>query len=111
MAVKYKDYLNKMYKEHKELFDDFESVHAEYGLDKRKYQAKFNEQGKEALRIVEEWENKLCRQMEKGKNSAYSARLAEKFRAELRTRFPLIDFVGVTIKPADDFTIPRITFS
>jgi len=111
MAVKYKNYLKEMYIKHSELFDSFETIHAAYVLDKATHQAEFNRQGQEVLRVVEDWENRLCNQMEKGKHSSFSHRLADKFREELRIRFPMIDFVGAKIKPAADFVIPRINLS
>lgn len=98
MAIKYKAYLQKMYDEHQSLFEEFTLTHAKYHLEKAKWQDEFNEVGKEVMKVVEEWENRLCKQMEKGNNSTYSHKLADKFRAELRVRFPLIDFVGVTVK-------------
>jgi hypothetical protein len=112
MAPKFKAYLKEMYDAHKELFDDFEEIHAKYTLEKSKWQHEFNEEGKSVIRVVEEWENKLCTRMEKGKHSGFSHRLADKFRAELRVRFPMIDFIGVTVKKSTpDFEIPRINFS
>ena len=111
MAVKYKSYVKKMYTEQSELFDAIEEAHAEYQLDKKKHQDNFNEQGKEVLRVVEEWENRLCNQMEKGKNSTYSHRLADKFRQEIRVRFPLIDFIGVKVSSKPLEQIPKIVFS
>ncbi len=98
MAVKYKDYLKNMYSKHQKLFDEFDGVHAAYTLDKANNQSEYNSKGLEVMRVVEEWEGRLCKQMEKGKNSTYSHRLADKFKQELRLRFPLIDFIGVEIK-------------
>ncbi len=130
MAVKYKNYIKKMYTEYQELFDEFDGIHATYTLDKPGNQAKYNTKGKEIMKVVEEWENRLCSKMEKGKNSTFSHRLADKFKEELRIRYPLIDFIGVTIqKPTrpplptppptkkppqrieDELNIPRIVFS
>lgn len=109
MAVKYKAYLQKMYTEHQDLFDRFEDIHHQYQMDKLKFQEEFNSQGIGVMRVVEEWENRLCKQMEKGKNSTYSLHLADKFRAELRVRFPLIDFVGVTTKSSPKPAITTIS--
>lgn len=111
MAVKYKEYVKKMYEEHKELFDKFDGAHAAYVLDRAKGQDEFNEVGKDVLRVVEDWERKLCRTMEKGKNSSYSHRLADKFREELRKRYAKFDFIGVKIKKPAEFTLPKINFS
>jgi len=57
--------------------------------------SQFNVVGKVALRIVEETENRLCSKMEGGGKGKFSGTVAEKFRAEVKARFPLIDFVGV----------------
>lgn len=116
MAPKFKAYLTEMYAEHKQLFDNFEKIHANYALNKTRWQQEFNEEGRAVMRIVEEWENKLCTRMEKGKYSNYSHKLGDKFRQELRTRFPLIDFVGITItksprQETEEFKLTEIKFS
>jgi uncharacterized coiled-coil DUF342 family protein len=111
MAIKYKDYLKQMYEEHQELFDSFDKVHAEYVLDKSAHQQEYNEKGREVMRVVEEWESRLCSRMEKGKHSSFSHRLADKFKEELRVRYPKIDFIGVEISKPDNFSFPRIDLS
>ena len=58
---------------------------------------KFNEIGKQVLKIVEDAERKLCGKMEGGKYGTYSANLAEKFRDHVRKSLKYIDFVGVEI--------------
>ena len=98
--VKYKEYFSKMRDENKKLFAEFLGIHNLYKSDKFKYQTEFNTKGLEVRKIVEDWDRRLCGHMEAGKNAAYSARLSEKFWAEVKTIFPLIDFVGVTIKKA-----------
>ena len=108
MAVKYKEYVKKMYDEAKDLFDRFDGIHASYVLDKYAHQDEFNEIGKDIIRVVEDWERKLCRTMEKGNHSGYSNKLADKFREEIRKRYSKLDFIGVTIKKAPDFTLKKI---
>jgi hypothetical protein len=95
--VKYKEYFKKMCEEHKDDFNAFLRVHQQYQSNKKVHQNAFNEQGKAIRRIIEEWDKRLCNTMEKGNNATYSARLSEKFWGEVRTLFPLIDFVGAKI--------------
>ena len=96
--VKYKEYFKKMYEENKKVFDDFLFIHNLYKENKKANQVIFNEQGMAVRRIIEDWDRRLCNTMEKGNNATYSARLSEKFWGEVRTLFPLIDFVGATIR-------------
>jgi hypothetical protein len=93
--TKYKEYFERMLKENKEVFDEFTILHANYGMDEEKYQDEFNKEGEKILKIVNEWENKLCSQSEKAGFANYTGNLAEKFQAELRSAFPLIDHVGI----------------
>lgn len=86
--------------ENKAAFAAFKDLHDLYAKDKPSYQEEFNNRGAEIRKIIEEWDHRLCTHMENGKNAAYSARLSEKFWAEVRTLFPLIDFVGVTVRRA-----------
>ena len=96
--VKYKEYFKKMCEENKKVFDDFLFIHNLYKENKKANQVIFNEQGMAIRRIIEDWDRRLCNTMEKGNNATYSARLSEKFWGEVRTIFPLIDFVGATIR-------------
>ena len=96
--VKYKEYFKKMCEENKKVFDDFLFIHNLYKENKKANQVIFNEQGAAVRRIIEDWDRRLCNTMEKGNNATYSARLSEKFWGEVRTLFPLIDFVGATIR-------------
>jgi len=89
-----------MSEENKTLFAEFKSVHDLYKSDKFKYQDKFNELGLQVRKIMEEWDTRLCGRMESGKNATYSARLSQKFWDEIRSVYPLIDFVGVKITKA-----------
>lgn len=84
--------------ENKHIFDEFLFIHNLYKANKKANQVVFNEQGVVVRHIIEDWDRRLCKTMEKGNNATYSARLSEKFWAEVRTLFPLIDFVGVVIK-------------
>jgi hypothetical protein len=93
--TKYKDYFERMLKENKKAFDEFKALHANYGMDEENLQDEFNAEGEKILKIVAEWENKLCSQSEKAGYANYTGNLAEKFQAELRAAFPLIDHVGI----------------
>jgi len=96
--TKYKAYYQKMLEENKEIFDNFKKLHADYSLDEDKYQEDFNKQGDKILSIIHEWENKLCRQSEKAGYGSFTANLSEKFQAEVKHEFPLIDHIGLVTK-------------
>lgn len=87
-----------MCEENKKVFDEFLFIHNLYKENKKANQVIFNEQGVVVRKIIEDWDRRLCNTMEKGNNATYSARLSEKFWGEVRTIFPLIDFVGATIR-------------
>ncbi len=86
-----------MLEENKEDFENFRLVHSFYSEDDARHQDTFNHKGEKIMKIIREWETRLCGHMEKGDNAVYSARLSEKFWGEIRREFPLIDFVGVKI--------------
>lgn len=96
--IKYQEYFTKMCEENKSLFDEFQFIHDLYKDNRKANQVVFNELGSAVRRVIEDWDRKLCGRMERGKNATYSARLSEKFWGLVKTRFPLIDFVGATIK-------------
>ncbi len=96
-----------MLKENKEAFDKFRILHANYGMDEEKYQVEFNREGEKILKIVNEWENKLCSQSEKAGYANYTGNLAEKFQTELRSAFPLIDHVGI-VSTRSTFKIKKL---
>ena len=98
MAVKYRDYFEQMSSENAALFAEFQFIHDLYQQNRKANQVVFNEKGALVRRVVEEWDRKLCGRMERGANASYSARLSEKFWGLVKARFPLIDFVGATIK-------------
>ena len=98
MAVKYKAYFKQMVTDHTAEFGRFKGIHDLYAKDKKTHQPAFNDEGKVIVDLIHDYEKRLCNTMEKGNNAQYSARLAEKFWAEVRTMFPLIDFVGAEIK-------------
>lgn len=83
-----------MVKAHQPKFNDFAKISIEYKKDQEKWQAELDRVGKPLLRIIEDYERRLCGKMEGAGRAAYSANLAEKFRGAVRANYPLIDFVG-----------------
>lgn len=99
---KYKEYVKRMLDVHREVFDKFQKLHDAYALDEDKLQDKYNQEGVKVLEIINEWENKLCSQSEKGGYSQFTPKLAEKFRAEVKRKFPMIDHIGIQVTYAPD---------
>lgn len=95
--TKFKEYYNRMVAENKEAFDSFTDSHFEYSTDEDKYQEVFNREGEKILKIIHEWEDRLCKTSEKAGFSSYTGNLAEKFQEEVRSHFPLIDHVGIIV--------------
>lgn len=109
--TKYKETVQKMINQNKELFDEFKNIHDRYGLQMDLMQDQFNEVGKKAMKVIREYENKLCNRSEGNGYAAYSGNLAQKFMDEIRKIFPNIDRVGIIVrnKPNPDlFTISKI---
>lgn len=105
--TKYKEYFQKMVDANKELFDKFAKIHTDYGMDNDKFQEEFNKEGEKVLKVVHEWENRLCSHSEKAGYANYTGNLAEKFQAEVKSHFPLIDHIGIIVKK---FSLKKITF-
>lgn len=81
--------------ENKETFEKFTKVHLEYSQDPDSHQDKFNKEGEKIMEIIHEWEDRLCKQSEKAGFGNYTGPLAEKFQAEVKSHFPLIDYIGI----------------
>jgi hypothetical protein len=105
--TKYKEYFDRMVKENKSAFDKFTTAHFEYSTDENKFQESFNSEGEKILKIIQEWEDKLCSQSEKAGFGSYTGNLAEKFREEVRHHFPLIDHIGI-ISRRSTFTLKKL---
>jgi len=103
---KYKEYVQRMLEGNKELFEKFKKLEDKYSRDEDAYQEEFNQLGEKVLLLSKEWEGKLCKQSEKAGYSGYTTALAEKFQNEVKKHFPLIDHVGLIIKP---FSIKKIS--
>lgn len=106
MSVKYKEYYEKMVADHADLFDQFTELHTRFAANQEAHQAEFNALGDKVMAVVREYEDRLCRQSEKGGFGVFSGGLAEKFQNEVRKHFPLIDYVGVRLAPA--FVLKKI---
>jgi hypothetical protein len=92
---KYRQIFRQMLDENEVLFADFKVLHDKYADDQEKWQREYNEQGKPVIKLIQDWERRLCGQMERGNNAVFSSTLADKFWTEVRAFFPMIDFVGV----------------
>jgi hypothetical protein len=92
---KYKKYYQLMREQDDKLFAAFAPAHAAYTLNPDANAEAFHRLGRPVLDSIRFWERKLCAGMERGANAAYSARVAEKFWAEVRAEFPQIDQVGL----------------
>ncbi len=86
-----------MTEQNEKLFNEFEKINNEFEMNgkSRLTSTKFHKIGFEVVDVVRFWERKLCSGMERGNNSVYSDKLADKFWNEVRGRFSQIDMVGV----------------
>lgn len=99
--TKYREYFERMLSNEKEKFDKFVKLHMKYSMDQDSMQDEFNKEGAEIVAIIREWESKLCSTSEKAGYGGYTSNLSEKFWAEVRKSFPLIDYVGVIVKKTE----------
>lgn len=88
---------NQMFEENRDQFQKFMLLSNDYKTDKKKYKEEFDREGQKILDIIQHYENILCSKMEKTNRGAYSSNLSDKFWQEIRTYFPNIHEVGVTI--------------
>ncbi|MBU0998601.1 hypothetical protein KJ570_03670 [Patescibacteria group bacterium] len=95
--TKFKEYFQRMIEQNQDAFDKFRTVHNEYTLNPDPNQENYNIEGKKILKIIKEWESKLCNQQEKT-YSQYAGKLAEKFWEEVRKEYPMIDHIGIIVK-------------
>jgi len=110
--TRYKEYLNKMLEENKEIVSEFKDIHDKYQLDEDKWQEKLNYVGAKFMDIVREYENRLCSNTERGMYIKYSSGLSEKFHSEIKKVFPYFDHIGLKpqLKKQDDiFSIKKIS--
>lgn len=93
--AKYKKQIEEMMLAHKELFEKFQTLHNNYTADPKKWQEKYNEEGREVFMLLKRWENNLCAKSESSRYGKFSNKLADKFWEEVRSIFPKIDYIGV----------------
>lgn len=79
-------------------FADFLVLHTAFVAGDPKATESFHTKGRDIVDTIRFWERKLCAGMEKGINSQYSVKLAEKFWNEVKKTFTHIDLVGVRTK-------------
>jgi hypothetical protein len=111
--TKYREYYEKMISENKDLFDEFTQSHFEYSIDQDKNQENFNKIGGKVLNIIHEYENRLCKTSEGAGFGSYTTNLAEKFQAEIKSHFPLVDHIGIIVsrpkaKTPEGFSLKKI---
>lgn len=92
---KYRQFVNLMFEENRELFDEFSPIHEAYVLNPAVNQAKYNAIGSEVMDVIRDYERKLCAKMGAGQYSKFSMNLSEKFMEEIKAIFPKIMFIGV----------------
>ena len=111
--TKYKEYVQKMLRENKEIFDEFKPIHDKYALNSDGLQEEFNQKGEAVMEIVREYENRLCSNTERGMYNKFSGGLAQKFQDEVRKVFPMIDYIGLKVetKKENFFFIKKINLS
>ena len=105
--TKYKEYFDKMVSENKDAFDNFTKAHFEYSIDPDLHQDMYNIEGEKILKIIHEYEDRLCKHSESAGFGKYTVNLAEKFQDEVRSHFPLIDNVGI-IAIKNTFTLKKL---
>ena len=97
-----------MINENKQVFDDFKTIHDKYILDENKWQDELNKKGKRVQELVREYEDRLCRNTERGMYNKFSTGLSEKFQNEVKHHFPMIDHIGLIV---EKFSIKKISLS
>jgi len=93
--TKYRQYFREMVDQHAEVFAAFKVIHDGYESDRKAWSQQFHAEGQSIVDLIREYERRLCSGMERGKNGMFSARVAEKFWAEVKTYLPSIERVGV----------------
>jgi hypothetical protein len=93
----YKKLISEMYAAHEAEMKAFDLTHEAYQTDQKKLQDEYNQIGMPIKEIMHSYEKQLCGKSERSGMGVYSSKLADKFWAEIKKRYPLIDFVGVKI--------------
>ncbi len=93
--TKYRQFVQNMLDENKELFDEFKPIHDAYVVNPAANQAKYNAIGSEVMDVIREYERRLCAKMGAGQYSKFSTNLSEKFMAEIKAIYPKIMHIGI----------------
>ncbi len=93
--VKYRQTYLDVVAAHKEEFEEFSRVHNLYKVNQRQNSKRFNEFGKRIREYLDIAVDRLCSKTEGSGKGVFSTNLSEKFWAEVKKDYPLIDFVGV----------------
>ncbi len=100
-----------MLDENKEVFAEFKKLHDKYASDQKAHQKEYNEKGTKIADIVREYDDRLCRNTERGMYSGFSGGLSEKFHAEVKKVFPMIEYIGLVIQSGPPVTTPSDSFA
>ncbi len=97
--TKFAKYYQQMWDTNTQVLSKFQDAHDAYKTNQKDKTLKeeFDSWGKLAREIMEDWDRRLCMQMEKGYNGMFSSKVSEKFWSEIKKDFPLVDLVGVEV--------------
>jgi len=95
MAARYQQLFLQMMEEHRDTILDFKDIHDKFMKDNDKHKNEFNEKGKKVLEIIREYEMKLTAHQNSGQYSKFSIGLSDKFKNQIKTLLPMIDFIGI----------------
>lgn len=98
MPVKYKQFVELLYKNNTKTFEQFREIHDGYVEDPEKWADEFHSFGRKAMDAARDWERRLCSGSERGKFAKFSAKLAEKYWEEIEKDWPKIREVGLKRK-------------
>ena len=97
--AKFRVVYNEMIGNNKEKFLRFKILHDQYKAD-RKLESEFNKEGVEILKIIKDYESRLCNTSENSGFGVFSSKLTEKYWTLIRRDYPLIDLIGVKTRKA-----------
>jgi hypothetical protein len=92
---KYRQTVQQMLEENKDLFDNFKAVHDAYVINPDINKAKFNALGSEVMDVIRDYERRFLGHMSRGTYGKFAANVSDKFLSEIEKIFPKIMFVGV----------------
>ncbi|MBQ6436014.1 hypothetical protein IJJ27_00430 [bacterium] len=78
-------------------WEKFKAVHDRFQKDPDANRDEFNRVGSDFLDIVRGYERRLCGGMERTTNAYYSSNVCDTYWKLVRTDFPLIDQIGLTV--------------